>query len=54
MLTRRELRVKIVAKSGDSGYLPVETLSPRGNDPYAVVTAFLKQLREAIATAALN
>jgi sugar phosphate isomerase/epimerase len=41
----------IVRKSGYSGYLPIETLSPRGKDydPYAVVPAFLKQVREAIA-----
>jgi sugar phosphate isomerase/epimerase len=43
--------LKIVRKSGYSGYLPIETLSPRGKpyDPYTVVPAFLKQLREAIA-----
>jgi sugar phosphate isomerase/epimerase len=43
--------IKIVEKSGYSGYLPIETLSPRGKpyDPYAVVPAFLNQLREAMA-----
>jgi len=46
--------VTIVRKSGYSGYLPIETLGPRGKeyDPYAVVPAFLKQLREAIAKTA--
>ncbi len=46
--------VRIVRKSGYVGYLPIETLSPRGQpyDPYAVVPAFLKQLREAIAQTA--
>lgn len=45
--------MKIVRESGYSGYLPIETLSPRGKpyDPYAVVPAFLKQVREAIAVA---
>ena len=35
-------------------YLPIETLSPRGKpyDPYAVVPAFLKLLRDAIAQTA--
>jgi len=44
----------IVRKSGYSGYLPIETLSPRGKeyDPYTVVPAFLKKLREAIAATA--
>lgn len=44
--------ITIVRKSGYSGYLPIETLSPRGKpyDPYAVVPAFLKQVRAAIAT----
>jgi sugar phosphate isomerase/epimerase len=43
--------VKIVRKSGYSGYLPIETLSPAGKpyDPFVVVPAFLAQLREAIA-----
>ena len=40
----------IVRKSGFSGYLPIETLSPRGvpYDPFATVPAFLQQLRDAI------
>jgi sugar phosphate isomerase/epimerase len=43
--------MKIVRKSGYSGYLPIETLSPRGKpyDPYAVVPVFLKQVRDALA-----
>jgi sugar phosphate isomerase/epimerase len=46
--------VKIVRNSGYTGYLPIETLSPRGKpyDPYAVVPAFLKQLRDAISQTA--
>jgi hypothetical protein len=42
--------LKIVRKSGYSGYLPIETLSPQGKpyDPFTVVPAFLAQLREAI------
>jgi len=48
--------LKIVRDSGYRGYLPIETLSPRGGggnyDPYKVVPAFLKQLREAIAETA--
>ncbi|HEV2687375.1 MAG TPA: sugar phosphate isomerase/epimerase family protein [Bryobacteraceae bacterium] len=41
----------IVRKSGYSGYLPIETLSPRGKeyDPFTVVPAFLKKVREALA-----
>jgi sugar phosphate isomerase/epimerase len=41
----------IVRKSGYSGYLPIETLSPRGKpyDPFTVVPAFLNELRVAIA-----
>jgi hypothetical protein len=46
----------VIRKSNYRGYLPIETLSPRGGandyDPYKVVPAFLKQLREAIATIA--
>jgi sugar phosphate isomerase/epimerase len=44
----------IIRKSGYSGYLPVETLSPRGKpyDPYVVVPAFLNQVREAMAQTA--
>ena len=46
--------LRIVRRSGYTGYLPIETLSPRGQpyDPYAVVPAFLKQLRDAIAQTA--
>src|SRR5258708_14913716 len=46
--------IKIVRKSGYSGYLPIETLSPRGKpyDPFTVVPAFLAQVREAIAKTA--
>lgn len=42
--------ITIVRKSGFSGYLPIETLSPRGApyDPFTIVPAFLKQLRDAI------
>jgi sugar phosphate isomerase/epimerase len=41
----------IVRNSGYSGYLPIETLSPRGKeyDPRVVVPAFLSQVRDAIA-----
>jgi len=40
----------IVRDSGYRGYLPIETLSPKGKeyDPFKVVPAFFKQLREAI------
>jgi len=43
--------VRLIRNSGYSGYLPVETLAPRGAeyDPFKVVPAFLEQLREAIA-----
>jgi sugar phosphate isomerase/epimerase len=46
--------MRIIRKSGYTGYLPIETLSPRGKpyDPYAVVPAFLKQVRDAIAQTA--
>jgi hypothetical protein len=49
--------LKIIRKSNYRGYLPIETLSPKGStdetyDPYTVVPAFLKQLREAIAATA--
>lgn len=42
--------LRIVRESGYSGYLPIETLSPKGKpyDPFTVVPAFLEQLREAI------
>jgi sugar phosphate isomerase/epimerase len=46
----------VVRASGYRGYLPIETLSPRGGggnyDPYVVVPKFLKELREAIAATA--
>jgi sugar phosphate isomerase/epimerase len=44
----------IVRKSGYSGYLPIETLSPQGKpyDPFTLVPSFLKQLRDAIAQTA--
>jgi sugar phosphate isomerase/epimerase len=43
--------MRIVRKSGYKGYLPIETLSPRGKpyDPYAVVPDFLKKVRVALA-----
>lgn len=43
--------VRIARKSGYSGYLPIETLSPQGKpyDPFTVVPAFLTQLQDAIA-----
>lgn len=43
--------LKIVRESGYSGYLPIETLSPAGKpyDPYTVIPAFAKQVRDAIA-----
>lgn len=46
--------LKIVRKSGYSGYLPIETLSPKGKpyDPYTLVPEFLGQLRAAIAQTA--
>jgi sugar phosphate isomerase/epimerase len=46
--------LKIVRKSGYSGYLPIETLSPAGKpyDPLTVVPQFLAQLRDAIARSA--
>jgi sugar phosphate isomerase/epimerase len=46
--------VRIVRKSGYAGYLPIETLSPRGKpyDPFAVAPAFHAQLRDAIAKTA--
>ncbi len=42
--------VTIVRNSGYKGFLPIETLSPQGKpyDPWTVVPAFEKQLREAI------
>ncbi|MEY2428818.1 MAG: hypothetical protein QOJ40_1703 [Verrucomicrobiota bacterium] len=49
--------LRVVRESGYRGYLPIETLSPRGGggggyDPYKVVPKFLAQLREAIAQTA--
>jgi len=46
--------MRIVRTSGYSGYLPIETLAPRGKeyDPFTLVPAFLKQVREAIAETA--
>ncbi|HEY6391414.1 MAG TPA: sugar phosphate isomerase/epimerase family protein, partial [Bryobacteraceae bacterium] len=40
----------IVRKSGYSGYLPIEALSPRGKpyDPYAAVPPFLQKVRTAL------
>lgn len=42
--------LRIVRKSGYSGYLPIETLSPQGKpyDPFKVVPEFLAKLKEAI------
>jgi hypothetical protein len=46
--------LQIIRASGYHGYLPIETLSPRGGayDPYKVVPAFHAQLRAAIAETA--
>jgi sugar phosphate isomerase/epimerase len=53
--------LKIVRASGYRGYLPIETLSPRGGsgksgggnyDPFTVVPKFLAELRQAIAETA--
>jgi hypothetical protein len=48
--------LRVVRESGYRGYLPIETLSPRGGggnyDPFAVVPKFLRELREAIAQTA--
>jgi sugar phosphate isomerase/epimerase len=46
--------MSIIRKSGYTGYLPIETLSPRGKpyDPFTVVPAFAAQLRAAIAATA--
>lgn len=47
--------VRLVRDSGYRGYLPIETLSPRGAgqgyDPYVAVPAFLAELRRALAQA---
>jgi len=51
--------LKIIRLSGYRGYLPIETLSPRGDgganyDPYTVVLKFLAEVRAAIdATASI-
>jgi sugar phosphate isomerase/epimerase len=45
----------IVRKSGYRGYLPIETLSPRGGgnyDPFVVVPKFLAEVRAALAATA--
>lgn len=47
--------MRIVRQSGYRGYLPIETLSPRGGqayDPYKVVPQFLAELRRAIVATA--
>ncbi|MBI5766487.1 MAG: sugar phosphate isomerase/epimerase [Verrucomicrobia bacterium] len=47
--------LRIVRASGYRGYLPIETLSPRGGgnyDPFTVVPKFLAELRQAIAETA--
>jgi sugar phosphate isomerase/epimerase len=46
--------LKIVRASNYRGYLPIETLSPKNKvyDPFTVVPAFLKELRDAIAQTA--
>jgi hypothetical protein len=48
--------IGVIRKAGYRGYLPIETLSPRGGggnyDPYVVVPKFLKELRDAIAATA--
>lgn len=48
--------VAIIRKSGYSGYLPIETLGPRGGsyDPYSVVPAFAERLRDALAKTATD
>jgi len=44
----------IIRKSGYSGYLPIETLSPQGKpyDPFTAIPAFQKQVEDAIARTA--
>ncbi len=49
--------LKIVRASGYRGYLPIETLSPRGGtgpayDPFTVVPKFLAEVRQALAETA--
>ncbi|HTS17338.1 MAG TPA: sugar phosphate isomerase/epimerase family protein [Verrucomicrobiae bacterium] len=44
--------IRIIRESDYRGYLPIETLSPRGGagyDPFVVVPKFLSEVREAIA-----
>jgi hypothetical protein len=47
--------IKIVRDSGYRGYLPIETLAPRGSgskyDPLKVVPTFLQVLRAELAAA---
>ena len=54
--TDLRLLLRIIRASGYRGYLPIETLSPRGSgvayDPYTVVPKFLAELRQAIAETA--
>jgi sugar phosphate isomerase/epimerase len=42
--------MRLIRKSGYSGFLPIETLAPRGApyDPYVAVPEFLKRLRDAM------
>jgi hypothetical protein len=42
--------IQIIRASNYRGYLPIETLSPKGKtyDPFTVVPAFHKELRAAI------
>jgi sugar phosphate isomerase/epimerase len=42
--------MRVIRDSGHRGFLPIETLAAKGKpyDPYTVVPAFLKQLREAM------
>jgi sugar phosphate isomerase/epimerase len=48
--------LRVIRQAGYRGYLPIETLSPRGGggnyDPYTVVPKFLKELREAVTATA--
>jgi sugar phosphate isomerase/epimerase len=46
--------LRIIRKSGYKGYLPIETLSPRGKpyDPFTVIPAFEAKLKAAIAETA--
>ncbi len=48
--------LKVIRNSGYRGYLPIETLSPRGGggsyDPFVVVPKFLAEVRAAIAATA--